>query len=411
MNEPIPTYHQVLPELSTQLAERGSLGLVVLDASALGTIEYTYGASAYEEVRRRLFKVLEEQRGKDYRQSDVLALDEPRGLHFLLFLDRRRRKTLPFTPSELRAARNRLAAALVPGLARAGFPYIKTPPRIDVGGGLAINNPLVHPARLLEQALTDALEGAQLQRRTDELAVRERIQDLIVRERIVTAFQPIVKLSDRSVLGYEALSRGPRGSGFETADLLFGAAEQNGLLLELDRLCRMRALLSTGRIPSTTRVFINTLATTIRDPQFRGKSLIDFLDRALVAPDRIVIEITEKLVIDNYGLFRESMHYFTDLGMAFAVDDVGAGYSGLESISNLRPQFLKIDISLVRDVHISKVNREMVKAIVQMGHGIGATVVAEGIHSEEEVRALIDMGVALGQGYYLARPDPGPEPT
>jgi EAL domain-containing protein (putative c-di-GMP-specific phosphodiesterase class I) len=411
MNEPIPTYHRFIDELTAHLTERGSLGLVVLDATAIGSVEYSYGAEAYEEVRQRLFKALEEQRGKDYRAADLLALDEPRGLRFLIFLDRKRRKNLPLTPSDLRAARGRMAMALSQGLARAAFPYLKTAPRIDVGGGLAIRNPLIHPARIIDQAFKDALNSATLLRRNDALAVRERIQDLIIRERIVTAYQPIVKLTDRSVLGYEALSRGARGSGFETADLLFGAAEDNGLLLELDRLCRGRALLSTGRIPSTTRVFVNTLPTTIRDPQFRGKALIDFLAKALVAPDRIVIEITEKLVIENYGLFRETMHYFTDLGMSFAVDDVGAGYSGLESIANLRPQYLKIDISLVRDVHISKVNREMVKAIIQMGRGIGTTVIAEGIQSEDEVRALADLGVAYGQGYHLARPDPGPEPV
>ena len=98
-----------------------------------------------------------------------------------------------------------------------------------------------------------------------------------------------------------------------------------------------------------------------------------------------------------------------DLGMAFAVDDVGAGYSGLESIAKLKPQFLKIDISLVRDLHVSLVNREMVKAIVSLGHGIGSTVIAEGIQVEEEVQALRSLGVEYGQGYYLARPDPGPE--
>jgi len=411
VSEPIPTYHHSIEELSAQLAERGSLGLIVFDASGIGSVEYAYGVEAYDEVRQRLFKVLDEQRGKDYRAADILALDEPRGLRFLIFLDRKRRKNLPLTPADLRAARHRMAAVLPQALARVAFPYLKTLPRVDVGGGLAIRNPLVHPARLIDQAIKDALDSAELLRRGDELAVRERIQDLIIRERIVTAFQPIFKMADRSVLGFEALSRGARGSGFESADLLFGAAERNGLLLELDRLCRSRALLSTGRIPSTTRVFVNTLPTTIRDPQFRGKALIDFLAKALVAPDRMVIEITEKLVIDNYGLFRETMHYFTDLGMSFAVDDVGAGYSGLESIANLRPQFLKIDISLVRDVHISKVNREMVKAIVQMGRGIGATVVAEGIQSEEEVRALLDMDVAYGQGFHLARPDPGPEPA
>jgi len=228
---------------------------------------------------------------------------------------------------------------------------------------------------------------------------------------VVTAYQPILALRERTVLGFEALSRGARGTGLETADQLFGAASQHRLLVELDRLCRQRALLNSGRLPLNARLFLNTLPATIRDPQFRGKPLIDFLDEAQVAPQRIVIEITEKLVIDNYGLFREAMAYFTDLGMAFAVDDVGSGYSGLESIARLRPAFLKIDMSLVRDVHVSVVNREMVKAIVSLGHGIGAAVVAEGIQAEAEAQTLIEIGVDYGQGFYLARPDPGPEGT
>jgi EAL domain-containing protein (putative c-di-GMP-specific phosphodiesterase class I) len=147
----------------------------------------------------------------------------------------------------------------------------------------------------------------------------------------------------------------------------------------------------------------------MRDPQFRDKALIDLLGKAQLSPDRIVIEITEKLVIENYSLFRDSMAYFTDLGMTFAVDDVGAGYSGLESIARLKPSYLKIDIALVRDVHVSMVNRAMVKAIISLGHGIGATVIAEGIQSEDEAQALRGMGVDFGQGYYLARPDAGSE--
>ena len=181
------------------------------------------------------------------------------------------------------------------------------------------------------------------------------------------------------------------------------------ILPPFDRLCRRRALLSSGRIPTGAKIFVNTLPATIRDPQFRGKSLIDFLDKAQVSPDRIVIEITEKLVIENYNLFREAMAYFTDLGMSFAVDDVGSGYSGLESIARLKPTFLKIDMSLVRDVHASLVNRAMVEAIVAMGHGIGAAVIGEGIHSNEEAGALLDAGVDWGQGFLLGRPDAGPE--
>jgi EAL domain-containing protein (putative c-di-GMP-specific phosphodiesterase class I) len=407
----IASYHDHLADLSRDLAERGSLGVIVMDGSPIGAIESEYGGDAFEEVRQRITTILLEQQGKDYRNDDVLALDRPRGLRYLLLLGRKRRRSIPTVPTDLKAIQSRLLASLAPSLGRAAFPYLKSPPRIEVGYGMAVYNPLVHPERSVRTAYHHALRQAAHQRQADELLMRERLLDLILRERIVTAFQPIMDLKTRSVLGYEALSRGARGSGLEAADALFGAAEAHELMVELDRLCRGRALLSSSRIPSTAKIFVNTLPGTIRDPQFRGKALIDFLDRAQVSPDRIVIEITEKLVIDNYTLFREAMAYYTDLGMSFAVDDVGAGYSGLESIARLKPTFLKIDIALVRDVHASLVNREMVKAIVAMGRGIGATVIAEGIHAEEEARALLSMGVSWGQGYLLARPEPGPEPA
>jgi EAL domain-containing protein (putative c-di-GMP-specific phosphodiesterase class I) len=407
--EPIPSYYECLPELEKALTETGSLGLLVLDASPLAIIEDEYGLDAYEEVRKRLFKIIGEQKGKDYRAGDILTLDRPRGLRFIFFLERKRRRDIPFSAVDLRAARGRLLGSLLPNLSRATFPYMKTTPRLDVGYAVAVHNPLLHPERQVERGITEALGQAAHQRRSDDLLVLERLQDILLREKVITAYQPILRMKEGTVMGFEALSRGPRGSGLEGADALFGAATDQNLLVELDRLCRRRALLSSGRIPSNSKIFVNTLPATMRDPQFRGRALIDFLDKAQVAPDRIVIEITEKLVIENYGLFRETMAYFTDLGMSFAVDDVGAGYSGLESIARLKPTFLKIDTVLVRDVHVSMVNRAMVQAIISLGHGIGAQVIAEGIHTEEELQALRGMGVDFGQGFYLARPDPGPE--
>jgi len=302
-------------------------------------------------------------------------------------------------------------SSLVPNLSRAAFPYLKAAPRIEVGHGLAVHNPLLHPDRVIERAFKEALSQAAHLRRADELLVLERLQDVLLRERVVTAYQPILRMQEGTIMGFEALSRGPRGSGLESADALFGAATAHNLLVELDRLCRKRALLSSARIPSNTKLFVNTLPATMRDPQFRGKALIDSLDKAQVAPGRIVIEITEHLVIENYAIFRDTMAYFTDLGMSFAVDDVGAGYSGLESIAKLRPAYLKVDIALVRDVHVSNVNRAMVKAIIALGHGIGAKVIAEGIQNEEEAQVLRAMGVDFGQGYHLARPDAGQEPA
>jgi EAL domain-containing protein (putative c-di-GMP-specific phosphodiesterase class I) len=411
MPEPIVPYHERLPDIERELTERGSLGLLVLDASALASIEDAYGTPAYEEVRHRVFKILEESRGKDYRQGDILCLDRPRGLRFLVFLDRKRRRNVALSVADLRTARGRVVTSLVPNLSRAAFPYIKSAPRLEVGHGLAVHNPLLHPERVVERAVDEALSQAAHLRRAEELLVLERLQDVLLRERVVTAYQPILRMQEGTIMGFEALSRGPRGSGLESADALFGAATDNSLLVELDRLCRRRALLSSARVPSNAKIFVNTLPATMRDPQFRGKALIDFLDRAQVAPDRIVIEITEHLVIENYAIFRDTMAYFTDLGMTFAVDDVGAGYSGLESIAKLKPSYLKIDTALVRDVHVSPVNRSMVKALIALGHGIGAKVIAEGIHNEEETQVLRAMGVDFGQGYHLARPDAGQEPA
>jgi EAL domain-containing protein (putative c-di-GMP-specific phosphodiesterase class I) len=90
------------------------------------------------------------------------------------------------------------------------------------------------------------------------------------------------------------------------------------------------------------KVSVNTLPATIRDPEFQGQSLIQLLEQATITPDRIVIEITEKLLIDYLSLFQESLSYFTTLGMSLAVDDVGSGYSGLETISKLKPSYLKL---------------------------------------------------------------------
>ena len=407
--ETIPSHHERLPQLTNTLIERGALGVVVIDASSLGLIEYKYGTGAYEEVRQRVFRTLTEASGKDLREGDLLALESPLGVNVLMFPDAKRRRAVSVNVTDLKALRTRLLATVAPNIARAAFPYLKSAPRIEVGCGMAIHNPLVHPARLLDRARTDALAQAAHFRRAAGLAILEALQDTIVRERVTTAYQPILSLEARTILGFEALSRGSRGNPLESADDLFSAAAEHQYLVELDRLCRKRALLNSSRIPSNSKLFINTLPATIRDPEFRGKLLIDFLERAQVAPQRIVLEITEKLVIENYGLFQEAMAYFSDLGMSFAVDDVGAGYSGLEAIARLKPAFLKIDIALVRDVHVSLVNREMVKAIVSLGHGIGSAVIAEGIHSEDEARTLVETGVDFGQGYHLARPDPGVE--
>ena len=124
----------------------------------------------------------------------------------------------------------------------------------------------------------------------------------------------------------------------------------------------------------------------------------------------MTLEITEGQVIENFSLYREAMHTFLDMGFTFAIDDVGAGYSGLETIANLGASYLKIDMGLVRDVHQKRATQQVVKAILDVGTGVGATVIAEGIQTKEEADCVRQLGVRYAQGYYYARPIDPHEP-
>ena len=148
---------------------------------------------------------------------------------------------------------------------------------------------------------------------------------------------------------------------------------------------------------------MNTVPATVRDTSFLGRGVLDYLGPKL-SPRMVTLEITERQVIENLSLYREAMHSFLDLGFTFAIDDLGAGYSGLETVATLGASYLKIDMGLVRDVHQKKVSQQVVKAILEMGNAVGATVIAEGIETVEESETLKGLGLRYAQGYFYGRP-------
>jgi EAL domain-containing protein (putative c-di-GMP-specific phosphodiesterase class I) len=116
------------------------------------------------------------------------------------------------------------------------------------------------------------------------------------------------------------------------------------------------------------------------------------------------MEISEKDAIENYVLFRSAADYYTDLGFAIAVDDTGSGHSSLETVVELKPQFLKLDISLVRGIHKNIIKQELLRAILSLSRSMNSTVIAEGIETEEELDMLLSLGVSFGQGFLIGKP-------
>jgi EAL domain-containing protein (putative c-di-GMP-specific phosphodiesterase class I) len=278
---------------------------------------------------------------------------------------------------------------------------------VTVGFSLVFFNPLIMPERLISRLVDEAWESVRIQKMQVEFQNRCRLQEILLTDQVSTRFQPVVDIQRGGVVGYEALSRGPAGTAQQSPLNLFEAAARADLVFELDRHCRRRALQLAKDLPAGAKLFLNVFPASMYDPDFQGAALIQLLEGLGLGPDRIVLEISEKYAIENYTLFVESLQNFRDIGFSIAVDDIGAGYSGLEKIAHLNPKYLKCDMQLVRDIDASYIRREMARALKAFADKMESTIIAEGIEREGELRTCVELGIELGQGYLLGRPAEG----
>jgi EAL domain-containing protein (putative c-di-GMP-specific phosphodiesterase class I)/GGDEF domain-containing protein len=414
----IPTYHERLSPLNGQLRELGHLALLLIDVSELAQVEHDYGSRAFESVLSLVSQLVSELRGSDVRSEDLLALSERGGTAFLLFLTPRRAvEEGPPRIAELEALATRVGDRLNRRLASLSSPYLRGRRKVAVGYGVVFHNPLIMTERVVTRLLGEAWESVRIQRMQAEFQTRCRLQDVLLANQIRTVFQPVMDLQRGGLLGFEALSRGPEGtSQFDPLDLFHAAAESD-LVFELDRHCRRRALLTARTLPAPHRLFVNVVPASMYDPDFQGASLIRLLGGLGLAPERIVLEVSEQYAIENHTMFAEAVQNFTQMGFLIAVDDIGAGYSGLEKIAHLNPRYLKFDMQLVRDIDKSHVKREMARALKNFADKMESQIIAEGIEREGERQACVDLGIDYGQGYLLGRPAPletfnlGPVPS
>jgi EAL domain-containing protein (putative c-di-GMP-specific phosphodiesterase class I)/GAF domain-containing protein len=211
-------------------------------------------------------------------------------------------------------------------------------------------------------------------------------------------FQPIVSLSDGLIVGYEALARMPAVDGRVAGpDRWLAAAERAGRRTELELAC-LDAALAEGLPAGQSLLFVNLSPSTFGDPW-----AIDVFDGV---HDRIVLELSESQIVDDYEELRRHMWDWTSRGARLAIDDTGSGYASLRHVLQLRPDFIKLDRSLINGIEFDRHRRALADALVAFAHGLGADVIAEGVEQAAELAALRDTGIGLAQGYLLARPGP-----
>ncbi|HET6278824.1 MAG TPA: GGDEF domain-containing phosphodiesterase [Candidatus Polarisedimenticolia bacterium] len=387
------------------LADERPVGVIAVELPTLVHLETIHGWEVCDRFLRQVADRLGSLRGRGMPDGLRVTLDGVHGDSFLVFL--------PETPRGRELSEESLGAAaeflrisldpirLPPGRSSAG-------PHIDFSLGFALigGNPGVRFERRLHQAIREA--RAMAERRNERLggALAREFLSILREVRLTTHYQPIVDMERGSIMGYEALTRGPSNSSFEVPEALFSDANATSLLSELDVLCRHQAVRNARGFDRSKKLFLNSRPDTLASRGFVDGGFFDSLAEVELTPRNLVLEITERSAIRDFDAFERDLAPLRRQGFLVAIDDVGTGYSSLQTISEVQPDFLKIDISLIRKIHRSLIKQELVHSLLQIAAKIGARVIAEGIESEMECRALRRCGVQYGQGFYFAHPAP-----
>lgn len=224
-------------------------------------------------------------------------------------------------------------------------------------------------------------------------------------------FQPIIRLQDGQLYGFEALIRGPADSVFHSPVMLFEQAAMAGLSGCLDQVC-MAAIFrefAEQRLPGV--LFVNVLPDTLLNEDVSVEMLQHMLAVNGIAGSRVVLELTETRPQGGYPALRLVADRLRTAGLRLALDDLGEGFSNLRLWSELRPDVVKLDKYFVQGIHADPLKSQFVRSLVDMARASGAVLIAEGIEQAEELHVLRQLGVAMGQGYLIARPKDKPALT
>lgn len=378
------------------------VGLIHLAADPLRRIESIYGWQSTDRLLRTIASTLESCVGKCIPAESVIAQSGIYGGCFATFLPIGSATTSPL--DLLEKAASAIASKLEEQFAAAEYRTMS--PRLSFRTGFSAftNEPFFRLERIVYRALDEAASvggGGEARRRNREQTELKRI----LRERdIDVVFQPVVQLDETRIIGFEAFCRGPRNSTLEQPRALFATSSDASMARELDLLCQRRALEGARGMGAGVKLFLNALPDSLLDPGFRDHLLRDLPDGLPFREEDIVLEIADRDAIGDYRHFEAEVGELRTRGFRLGVDDVGTGSRSLQTITEVKPDYIKVDRSLIRNIQNNLVKQEMLRSLSNVARSIEAILVAEGIESGEELAAVKSCGVHYGQGFLFSAP-------
>jgi EAL domain-containing protein (putative c-di-GMP-specific phosphodiesterase class I) len=277
---------------------------------------------------------------------------------------------------------------------------------MKIGYAFLSEDPFYRFERRVHASVNEARSLPEKRERSRDRVWGAELRKAIREDGIRTLWQPVVELDSGDVHGFEALARGPKDSMFEMPRAMFALSGRVGASGDLDRVCRAAAIRGGAGVAYGRKLFVNVLPTTLAGAEWSAGAVPELLAAAGRAPGDVVVEVSERAIGADAPSLADAWDALRAEGFALALDDVGTGRDGGEALERLRPDYLKVDASVVRGIDTNLVKQEIFSTIARSGGAIGARLVAVGVESAEEASTLRRLGARFAQGYHFAGPAP-----
>ncbi len=396
----LPTVPLIIETLRKILDKCHLLGIIVVDLSKYGKYERAYGWQKIDRIIENISKITQDMVNSPKWKNTILSVNRARGDDIILFV---KPKSRNFNADTMKDITKKFVNKIRKEIDKDLIPEMKKNFKLHTGYSIIFNDPNVRLERIIYRGIKEASIRASHEEQIDKEYRIALLKRIIAKKEITAVFQPIVNIVDKKIIGYEALTRGPKNNELHNPELLFSVAEEGDLIWELERICREKALSNIDKLDNDKLMFINNEPSVIYDPKFQALEIIKKLN---VSPDRIILEITERTAIEDFDAFKKALYYFKSVGFKISIDDAGAGYASLQSIAMLAPDFIKFDINLIRNINNDLIKQNLISSLLDIAEKINAVVIAEGIENNEENETVKRLGVKYGQGFYFAKPGP-----
>ncbi len=244
----------------------------------------------------------------------------------------------------------------------------------------------------------------------EEFSKQQELQKMMKPENIQTFFQPILSLEKGSTIGFEILNRPQSTPHFPNTEQFYDYVGKSRDVFKVETFLRnlsferFSAQLKHLQVENRPLMFLNIQSQLLADPSYRRGKTLELLDKHHISPHQIVLELTEKEAVINYTEFERMITHYRNQGFRIAVDDVGTGYNSLQTLLSVKPEFIKLDKSLIRHINRHPEQQYLVELLLQFASRTDTMIIAEGIETHLELDFLRNLGIHLGQGYALGRP-------